>query len=1114
MGSSKSVTVGYRYYMGLHFGICHGPVDSLHQITVGERSAWSGSQTASGAIGINAPELFGGDGREGGVYGILDVMMGEPTQAANSYLSGLLGAGIPAFRGIFSAVFNGGLVASNNPYVKPWAFRVRRILNGWTGGTPWYSAKATIIGETCPSGTLAVLSMDTALDALFADTVGANGVNFTTSAASTLVIEQTSGMTYEAVSRWATDDDELAGGLPWGCGFSVKTEDSVITTYKSTMYTTAQEANAAAIASGPVLLTGHTSYTIFIPDPNPPDNRGGLSLRVSVVNSTQTLDMNPAHIIYQCLTDTSWGMGYPTSAIDDTSFTAAADALYAESFGLSMLWNKQDTIEAFIQVVLDHIGGMLYVKPDTGTFAIKLIRDDYDRGTLPQYGPTNLISADDYQRQAWGETINEITVVYTNACSGKEASITVQDTANIMAQSGVVAQTRSYSGICNASLAQRVALRDLNAASTPLARIRLTATRAAWAVFPGDVFRLTWPEFDIADVVYRVLSVNRGTLQDGQIIIDAVEDVYALPDNTYLVEQGGLWEDPSSEPSAAHYRAMIEAPYWDLARNLSASDLAYVDSLSGYLQTLAVRPSNDAINYSIYTKVGAADYVRRGNGDFCPSAIIVGALTKTTTAITLSSGIDLDLVVVGGYAVIDEEYVKVSVIDAIAGTATISRGVLDTVPTEHLAGSRIWFADGYQGFDTTEYADAETVDAKLLTVTGRGELDISVAPTDSLTFDQRQYRPYAPGKVLTNTLIYPEWIDGQSALALSWAHRDRLSQTAYIVEQSESSIGPEASTTYTLRIYGESDTLGRTESGLSGTSYTYSTDDEKADFEIVADPIHPLFSDVLALYHFDGTDGSTTFTDATGKNTVYAVGGNAHIENTISKFGGTSLQSDGAGDYVELNDRSEWNFGSSDFTVEFFVYSTYTPTTYENKFLLCRDNVSVTRGWIVHISGDNSGKLGVALFSNNSTPYAIYSLATLPLNQHVKVVWSRVGNTMRLWLDEVLQGTCDVTGVTCQNANVKPLIACGRLSGAPVSAWSLTGYLDELRVIYGYGVTTVSAQTAAFPDSDPATSYRVNGRLRFELESVRGGLVSYQKHNHVVLREGYGFNYGYYYGGH
>lgn len=32
---SKSVTVGYRYYAGMHLALCHGPVDSLNKIVVG-----------------------------------------------------------------------------------------------------------------------------------------------------------------------------------------------------------------------------------------------------------------------------------------------------------------------------------------------------------------------------------------------------------------------------------------------------------------------------------------------------------------------------------------------------------------------------------------------------------------------------------------------------------------------------------------------------------------------------------------------------------------------------------------------------------------------------------------------------------------------------------------------------------------------------------------------------------------------------------------------------------------------------------------------------------------------------------------------------------------------
>lgn len=865
MGSSKSATVGYRYYMGLHFGLCHGPVDAVQRVVIGERSAWVGNQTASGSIAINAGELFGGDEREGGIVGQLDIMMGEPAQTENSYLVTQLGAVIPAFRGILTAVWRGGQVSSNNPYVKPWAFRVQRILQGWTGGSAWFQEKAVIeryvqaggyfsdnfnsIDDYTISGTAGAIDSDggvifclnssvpnttatrvfdapitpVRMEVVFRIVIGGTGDAMTFS----LLNETLSGTVFVFNARrdQGIDVDQRptingtaigTTAIPWSNWYKLTLNVIDAITYVSIV----KMIDQTVFYSGTVGAIGAVGGLQFLRDNDLIVSSTEFDSFTIASNDPTHRDMNPAHIVYQSLTDTAWGMGYPTSAIDSESFTAAANALFDEGFGLSLLWNRQEAIEAFVQIVLDHIGGMLYVKPDTGAFALKLIRSDYVRESLPQYGPTNLIAAADYQRQAWGETVNEITVLYTDYLSGKEASLTIQDAANIITQGAVVSQTRNYHGITYAPLAQRVAQRDLNAASTPLARIKLTATRVAWAVFPGDVFRLTWPEFGIADVVYRALNVNRGTLQDGQIIIDAVEDVFGLPENTYLVEQAGEWQDPSNEPAAAPYRTLLETPYWDLVRTLSEADMAYVDSLSGYLETLAVRPSGDATNYSIYTRTGAADYVQRGNGDFCPSATILAALTKTTTAITLENGVDLDIVEAGGYAIIGSEYVLVSAIDWQAGTATISRGVLDTVPVEHAAGSRIWFADGFHGFETTEYADAETVDVKLCPITGRGELPLTDSPSDSLTFDQRQYRPYPPGKVRFDAMEWPETIEGSTDVVLTWAHRDRTLQTAYIVEQDEASIGPEAGVTYSLEVADDALTVLHSAIGISGTTAT------------------------------------------------------------------------------------------------------------------------------------------------------------------------------------------------------------------------------------------------------------------------------------------------------
>ncbi|MGE4551804.1 MAG: hypothetical protein AB7D57_01760 [Desulfovibrionaceae bacterium] len=78
-----------------------------------------------------------------------------------------------------------------------------------------------------------------------------------------------------------------------------------------------------------------------------------------------------------------------------------------------------------------------------------------------------------------------------------------------------------------------------------------------------------------------------------------------------------------------------------------------------------------------------------------------------------------------------------------------------------------------------------------------------------------------------NGAAWPEAILGE--LALSWAHRNRVQQTAYVVTQDEASITPEDGTTYTVRVYGEAGALLRTVSGLTGTAWTYAAADEAAD---------------------------------------------------------------------------------------------------------------------------------------------------------------------------------------------------------------------------------------------------------------------------------------------
>ena len=378
-------------------------------------------------------------------------------------------------------------------------------------------------------------------------------------------------------------------------------------------------------------------------------------------------------------------------------------------------------------------------------------------------------------------------------------------------------------------MAARVAMRDLAAVSTPLAKVRLKVNRTAWNLVPGEVFKLEWPTLGIEGLVMRIAALVGGSLTDGAISIDAVEDVFGLPAAVYTAPQPTGWVDPVPLPSATSPRRLVEAPYWDVARALTASELAYLDPADCFLQALGARPAPGALNYELHSKTSSAStYDVRGQGEFCPTAVLTSALVpEVTSTVIYGTEIDIDLMATGTYAVIDDEVVQISAINTTTQSLTLIRGVLDTVPGPHAAGSRIWFADGFQGIDPTEYAAGETVNARLLTVTGKGTLALASAPTDSLTLNRRQDRPYPPGNVKINNVVYPAVVKGD--LVISWAHRDRLSQTVSLVPQSSGNIGPEPGVTYTLRLYGETGSLRRTYSSLTGTSQTYTLAEDTAD---------------------------------------------------------------------------------------------------------------------------------------------------------------------------------------------------------------------------------------------------------------------------------------------
>ena len=843
----KAQTVGYKYYLGMHLGLCHGPIDNISRLRVDDRDAWIGFNTG-GSINVSAANLFGGDKREGGVSGTIDVEMGRPTQGVNGYLASKLGALIPAYRGIVGLVFRQAYLG-NNPYLKKWSARGQRIYVRQDGVQQWYPSRAAIGSLSGKHAIYIAMDCSGSMDELVAPgvtrlqnaKVALSGVmDFIASvaggAANIDVMVVAWGASRTSITRRNASPADITAvknfinsrSTVGGTNFNLGVAD-VATFYagapadakRTVIFITDGEANAGTAETARATLfatPGITSYGFNIdledtsdtalmdnsPNDGVPVIHGDDSMSLqSAIQSIlgNVLDMNPAHIIRECLTDPDWGMGYTDEDIDDASFEAAADRLVVEGLGMSLLWDKQIKIEEFVEIVRQHIDAALYVSRTTGKFVLKLIRGDYDEDDLITLDESNIVEVSDPTRVSFGELTNSVTVAYWDAATGKDGSVTVTDTALVQQQGVVINAPLQYPGFTNNRNATVAAQRDLRALSSPLLSCTITADSDAKTLNIGDVFKFSWARWGVVNVVMRITGISYGTGRNNRVKIQCSQDVFDTDTTVVITVPPPIWEDPSGPPSSAPDQIAVEAPYWELVQVLGQSTIdakLAATSEIGYVVAAASRPSS-AINASLYTDNGTG-YEDVGALDFAPVAELNADIGHTTTTFFVRAMADLDEVTLGSHVQVGNELMRVDSLNTTTGEMTVGRGVLDTVPQVHAEGDRLLFWDEYAGFDPTEYVDGEEVNAKITPVSGAGVLPLNDAPTMTVDIVGRAARPYPPGDLKINGEYFPT--APVSAIDLAWVGRNRIQQTGgVLIDFNDGHVEPEAGTTYTVILH-------------------------------------------------------------------------------------------------------------------------------------------------------------------------------------------------------------------------------------------------------------------------------------------------------------------------
>lgn len=213
----------------------------------------------------------------------------------------------------------------------------------------------------------------------------------------------------------------------------------------------------------------------------------------------------------------------------------------------------------------------------------------------------------------------------------------------------------------------------------------------------------------------------------------------------------------------------------------------------------------------------------------------------------------------------------------------------------------------------------------------------------------------------------------------------------------------------------------------------------------------PHWDKVVALLHFDGD-----LTDETGR--AWESVGSSVVSSDESVFGGSSLKVPTTAGLVRAADSADFDFGSGDFTIEFFLRpaSVTDWATYIDKRL----SGSYYAPFVIQRNG-NLNQIRFGSTYNAGSWAVIISTTHPPVNVWTHVVYQRRGGVFQAFLGGVQVGSFDGGGnsLLANNATLNVGAGGSNLDG-------MVGYIDELRITKGVARYTedFDPPTEPFPD--------------------------------------------------
>lgn len=529
-------------------------------------------------------------------------------------------------------------------------------------------------------------------------------------------------------------------------------------------------------------------------------------------------NMNPVHILRELIISNNYGLHKDVSTINDANFLAAATTCFNEKLGLSYFWSDDSDVEAMISKVLDHMNAVAYRSPLTGLYEVYLLRNDYVKSSLVHFNDDNIDVVSEFEIPNLDDLQNQVQLTYWEPYTRKNEVVTVNNTALIMEQGVVIPDKITYDMCGVVELATRLAQARLQLVSQPLARMTIKTTRVAALLHIGMAVVVDRPELHVFDTVFRITQASLGTMTNNQVTLELLEDVFDLDSTVWNPVAHSLWTDPVTIPADAANALIVELPYFMYARYKGDTAAQAVPLGSTFVGGSAMHPSMDSMGAQIYADSGTG---YNTNGDilsFCPYAETTGTISLIDTTINVINTTYWNLLTDARFIQVGNEIM--SIVAHTDTTLIVLRGCLDTLPATHAAGSKCFAWEDFFGYMSTEYFTTETINVKLLTRTGRGQLTLADATAHSVTLVDRMHKPYPPGNLQLNGNVFPVSVAAGASIVVTWSHRNRITETGGLYGQTTGTITPETGTTYNLRLYDSTNTIIYTFTGITAETYT------------------------------------------------------------------------------------------------------------------------------------------------------------------------------------------------------------------------------------------------------------------------------------------------------